>query len=145
MSCSVGGRLSSDLVFLWLWRRRAAKALIQPLAWELPYAPSAALKKQKTKQKKEKEKKRTATYKAQLTWVPRENILIHPLYIINYFSLIHLDWYWLCIILGIWKNSHPNQPLCSVVQIKNFGWEGLEHSFIRLHLEAYTFSSLRYL
>ena len=27
-----------DPVWLWLWRRLAAPALIGPLAWELPYA-----------------------------------------------------------------------------------------------------------
>ena len=35
-----------------LWRRPAAVALIQPLAGELPYATSAALKSQKKKKKK---------------------------------------------------------------------------------------------
>ena len=40
---------SSDLVLLWLWL--AAAALIQPLAWELPYAMSAALKRKTNKQK----------------------------------------------------------------------------------------------
>ena len=45
---------------LWLWSRWAAAALIGPLAWELPYATGAALKKKSThkKEKKEKEKKR---------------------------------------------------------------------------------------
>ena len=38
-----------DLALLWLWRRPAAAALIQPLAWELPYAAGAALKRPKTK------------------------------------------------------------------------------------------------
>ena len=33
-----------DLALLWLWRRRVAAAPIQPLAWELPYAVGAALK-----------------------------------------------------------------------------------------------------
>ena len=46
MSCGVGRRRCSDLVLLWLWL--AATALIQPLAWELPFATGAALKK-KTK------------------------------------------------------------------------------------------------
>ena len=32
------------LVWLWLWRRPAAVAPIQPLAWELPYTAGAALK-----------------------------------------------------------------------------------------------------
>jgi len=31
-----------DLTLLWLWRRPAATALIQPLAWEPPYAVGAA-------------------------------------------------------------------------------------------------------
>ena len=37
MSCGVGCRHGSDPVLLWLWRRLAAAALIQLLAWELPY------------------------------------------------------------------------------------------------------------
>ena len=49
MSCGVGHRCSSDIAFLWLQCRLAAKALIQPLAWELPYAMCAALKRQKKK------------------------------------------------------------------------------------------------
>ena len=41
------------LLWLWLWRRPAAAALIQPLAWEPPYAAGAALKRQnKNKQTK---------------------------------------------------------------------------------------------
>ena len=32
-----------DLALLWLWCRPAAAALIQPLAWELPYAMGVAL------------------------------------------------------------------------------------------------------
>ena len=50
MSCGVGGRRASDPALLWLWYRPAAAALIQPLAWEPPYAAGAALKRQnKTK------------------------------------------------------------------------------------------------
>ena len=49
MSCGVGCRGGSDLVLLWLWCRPAAAALIQPLAWELPYASGAALKIKKKK------------------------------------------------------------------------------------------------
>ena len=33
-----------DPALLWLWCRLAAAALIQPLAWELPYAAHMALK-----------------------------------------------------------------------------------------------------
>ena len=45
MSCGVGRRHGSDLVWLWLWCRLAAPALIRPLAWELPSAAGGTLKK----------------------------------------------------------------------------------------------------
>ena len=45
MSCGVDGRCGSDPALLWLWHRAAATALIQPLAWEPPYATGATLKK----------------------------------------------------------------------------------------------------
>ena len=38
-------RWVKDPMLLWLWYRLAAAALIQPLAWELPYAAGVALKK----------------------------------------------------------------------------------------------------
>ena len=40
-----------DSASLWLWSRLDAAALIGPLAWEPPYAVSAALKSQKKKKK----------------------------------------------------------------------------------------------
>ena len=43
-NCSVGCRCSSDSTLLWLWYRPAAAALIQFLAWKLPYATGAAPK-----------------------------------------------------------------------------------------------------
>ena len=51
MSCGVGHRHGSDLVWLWLWLRHrpAAVALIGPLAWEHPYVMSAALERKKKK------------------------------------------------------------------------------------------------
>mgnify|MGYP007071216099 CR=1 FL=1 len=52
MNCGVGRRGSLDPPLLWLWRWPAAAALIRPLAWELPYALSAALKNTKKKKKK---------------------------------------------------------------------------------------------
>ena len=53
VSCGVGRRRGSDPALLWLWCRKAAEAPIQPLAWELPYATGAALKRQTNKQTKE--------------------------------------------------------------------------------------------
>ena len=47
VSCGVGCRRGSDPAWLWLWRRPVATALIQPLAWEPPYAAGAALEKVK--------------------------------------------------------------------------------------------------
>ena len=47
MSCGVGCRQGLDLMLLWLWYRPAAAAVIQPLAWELPYATCATLKRPK--------------------------------------------------------------------------------------------------
>ena len=50
MSCGIGHRCSLDPE--WLWHRLAVVALIQPLAWECPYAAGAALKGKKKKTKK---------------------------------------------------------------------------------------------
>ena len=47
MSCGVGRRFGSDLALLWLWCRPVAAALIHSLAWKLPYATGAALKRKK--------------------------------------------------------------------------------------------------
>ena len=63
MSCGVGRRHGSDLVFLWLWCRPAATAMIQPLAWEPPYATGASLK----KKKKESEKENPSFHKTERT------------------------------------------------------------------------------
>ena len=49
MSCDVGHRRGLDLALLWLWCRPAAAALIQPLAWELPYANGVATKSEQKK------------------------------------------------------------------------------------------------
>ena len=42
---SAGHKCSSDPMLLWLWHRPAA--LIQPLAWKLPYTMGAALRRKK--------------------------------------------------------------------------------------------------
>lgn len=44
MSWGIGHRCGLDPALLWLWRRPAPVAPIRPLAWELQYAMSAALK-----------------------------------------------------------------------------------------------------
>ena len=48
-----------DLVWLWLWRRLAAAAPVQPLAWEPPHAVVMALKSQKQTNKQTKQKQKT--------------------------------------------------------------------------------------
>ena len=48
-------RGGSGLALLWLWCRPAAVALIQPLAWELPYAMSAALKSTHTQKRMDRQ------------------------------------------------------------------------------------------
>ena len=57
VSFGVGHRGSSDSGLLWLWFASAAP--IGPLAWELPYATSAALK---SKKKKPDENKNISVY-----------------------------------------------------------------------------------
>ena len=59
MSCGVGCRQGLNLALLWLWRRPAAIAMIQPLAWERTYAMDVALKRQRDKKKKKKKRKKT--------------------------------------------------------------------------------------
>ena len=61
MSHGVGRRQGSDPALLWLWRRPAATAPIQPLAWEPPCATGAAL--EKTKKKQQKKKNRAPSYR----------------------------------------------------------------------------------
>ena len=52
MSCGEGHRHGWDLAWLWLWRRLAPVAPVQPIAWEPPNARGAALKRQDKKKKK---------------------------------------------------------------------------------------------
>ena len=51
MSCGGLHRCGSDPAWLWQWCSLAV-APIGPLAWELPYASSEALKSEKKKKKK---------------------------------------------------------------------------------------------
>ena len=55
-----------DLALLWLWCRLVATAPITPLAWEPPYAMSAALKRQKDREKKKPTKTKTINSKAKI-------------------------------------------------------------------------------
>jgi len=55
MSWGVGHRCSSDPELLWLWHRVAGAAPFQPLAWELPCAMGAALKRKRAKEKRGEE------------------------------------------------------------------------------------------
>ena len=59
ISCGIGHRHGLDPMLLWLWCRMAAVALIQPLAWELPYSVGAALK---TKTKTNKQTKNLRSF-----------------------------------------------------------------------------------
>ena len=58
MSYGVGRRCGLDPVLLWLWCRPAAVSLIQPIAWEPPYATGAGLKSKKKKKKKKLKKEK---------------------------------------------------------------------------------------
>ena len=52
MSCGIGRRCGWDPELLWLWCRPADTALIQPLAWEHPYAMEEAQEMAKRQTKK---------------------------------------------------------------------------------------------
>ena len=86
VNCGVGHRHGSDFALLWLWRRLAAVAPIWPLAWELPYATSVALKKQKNKQANKQTKNTSG-----LSFI--QNLVLLPAgYIILACSLISKPW-----------------------------------------------------
>ena len=73
MKCGVGRRCrcSLDPALLWLWCRLAATALIQPLAWEPPYAAGAALK------MREKKKSQSHSDPLFLQSIPPAVLLMH--------------------------------------------------------------------
>ena len=60
LSCGVGHRHGLDPTLLWLWCRPAVVAPVRPLAWELPYASGAALKKQNKQQQQQQKPKKVA-------------------------------------------------------------------------------------
>ena len=67
MSCDVDHRCSSDPALLWLWCKPEAIALIQPLAWEPPYASDAPPPPPPTDQKKPSPKQKSSNY---FIWIP---------------------------------------------------------------------------
>ena len=70
VSQGVDGTHGSDSG-LWLWCRPAAVSLIQPLAWELPYAMGVALKSKqnKTKQTMVSENESKMNLNADTFWI----------------------------------------------------------------------------
>ena len=58
MNCGVGCRHGSDPMLLWFWRRPAATAPIEPLAWEPPHAVEAAQEMAKRQKKKKNKNKK---------------------------------------------------------------------------------------
>ena len=54
VNCGVGFRHGSNLALLWLWLWPAATVLTWLLAWELPYAAGAALKRPKANKNKKR-------------------------------------------------------------------------------------------
>ena len=80
MSRGIGGRYNSNLALLWLSRKPAAAALIQPLAWELPYAMGMAQGGKKSERKRRCKEKRTLPSEALFPFMsqPRMNLLKWP-------------------------------------------------------------------
>ena len=80
-SCGVSCRHSLDPVLLWLWSRPAATALIPLLAWEIPYAAGAALKK--------RQKKNSFAYSHAITQKFIPNRSLHRVPMISAFFGLH--------------------------------------------------------
>ena len=85
--CGVGHRCGSDPALLWLQCRLAAVALIQPLAWELPYTAGVAIK------IKKKEKKRKN--------ISRSNVCHFYFFNFNFFLLRPHVWHMEVPRLGV--------------------------------------------
>ena len=83
MSCTVGHRCGLDLMLLWLWPSPAA--LIQPLAWELPYATGGSLK----RQKKEKEKKKKHIFAPMILYLQKQ--IVNWIWPMNYSFLTPIN------------------------------------------------------
>ena len=70
MSCGIGCRSSLDLALLWLWCRQTVTAPIPPVAWEIPYAMGAALKKKERKEERKKFKSLQSEKVIIEVWMP---------------------------------------------------------------------------
>ena len=81
--------MHSDLVLLWLWHRSQLQ-LIQSLAWELPYATRAAVKR-----KKEKRSYAKFTLSLLYKWISKVWMTTHlfTTWFIGYFKLILETYY----------------------------------------------------
>ena len=82
MNWGVDHGLGVDPLLLWLWCRPAAVALIQSLAWDLPYAIGAALKrkrKKKKERKKSKKKRHRCSSDLALLWLWRRPAAVTPI------------------------------------------------------------------
>ena len=77
MSWGIGCRHILDLALLWLSGRPGATAPIRPLAWELPYAMDAVLKKTTTTKRK-KICGRTITYSQEISLLRESDTKVDP-------------------------------------------------------------------
>ena len=77
-------------MLLWLWRRPAAAALIQPLAWEPPYAMGVALKKDKGPKKKTTPLK---IYPGDCCFTKAFVLFCFGVFWLLYFSFLAAPWY----------------------------------------------------
>ena len=67
-------------MLLWLWQRLAAVDPIKPLAWELPYAEDAAIKRQKKKKRKKRKRKKERDVLADTTAKNSNRSRVEPWY-----------------------------------------------------------------
>ena len=105
-----------DLTLLCLWYRPAASALIEPLAWEPPYAVGAALRGQKDKKK------------IIINCVPMGiNTNLPRTYNAAAWWLKSIRWSNTCIYM------HTNLPICLVVEESGLGSVQIEFSFSLNH------------
>ena len=103
--------MAPDLVLLRLWYRLVAAVLIQPLAWEFPYAtplwPQKAKKKKKIK-KKAILPRNTLSDHIVLLRFPRESILLQTDHMEEAKPVRVLPWDFFFFSNLIWKkNQHP--------------------------------------